>query len=610
MKKLLKWFGIVAGTLVALLIIGIVALPFIFPLEKIKEFAVAKISETIHREVKIEKVSFNIFTGIKLEKLSVSNRAGWAKQPFVSADSIDLHYAFWPLFSRQIIIKEIALVKPEILVEKRGSEFNFSDMLTPVKRTTPDETRLAPAQRPTKPPFDLFISSFTIKDGEITYNDRAAGTKNEVKNFNLGVSGFELALVKPINFKVSADIAYQGKIIPLSLSGQVALDMANEIVRIPTVALNIAGEKADLSARISDLKSGPAVDFKISSSKLTVDPLLALFAAPTTVEKPKAKPGEMTKTVNQLAASLPGKLRVKGGLNISNLTFQEFKVDEAQLDLNLVNKAAAINITLLKFYDGLLTGKLKADLKVPGLGYSGNLNLAGFDAHPFSNSVVNTFLTKMPDYKDLIDKVYGKLDLTVNLTGRGVEVPDIMANAVASGTFALRNGELKRLKTIESIADQLKSPALKQDLKVTELSSGFSFKNQILNLANLTLRDHDLAVFFSGGLDLAGLKYVAGNRLTLKGSPDLTKNLSREYNLLRDEKGWLEVTFELKGDLKKPIPMPILGKPIEAAVGKLKVKIDAAKVEIEQKAKAEIASKEAEAQKALEAEKSTPPGRG
>ena len=65
MKNLLKWAGIIVGILLLVLIIGTVALPIFLPLEKIKEFAVAKISETINREVKIEKVSFNLFSGIK-----------------------------------------------------------------------------------------------------------------------------------------------------------------------------------------------------------------------------------------------------------------------------------------------------------------------------------------------------------------------------------------------------------------------------------------------------------------------------------------------------------------------------------------------------------------
>jgi uncharacterized protein involved in outer membrane biogenesis len=581
MKKLLKWAGVTTVILFILLIVGIIALPLVFPLEKIKDFATAKLSETIHRDVKIEKVSFNLFSGIKLKGLTISQRAGQAKTPFIKADSINLRYAFWPLFTRQIIIQEIALVKPEILIEKTGGQFNFSDLTTMTKTTQPPK----PAA---KPPFDLFISSFTIKSGKIIYVDHNNKTTSEIKNFNFSLSGFALALVKPINLSASADLIYQGKTVPLSLAGQIAVDISNEIVKIPNLSFNLAGEKAALSATIANLRTGPEVKFNLSSTKLTIDPLLAIFASAGTTKQPKAQPGELTKMIAQLTAAISGKLQVNGEADLNNLTFQGFKVETINLSLKLANKVLTVDLNKVNFYHGLLTGNFNADLNALGLSYGGKLALTNFEAHPFANSVVETFLTKLTDYKELLNKVYGTIDLNLTLSGRGVEVSDIMANANASGSFSLKNGELKKLKIMESLAAQLKSPALKQDLQVSELSSNFTFRDQLITLAKLTLRDHDLNVFFAGGLDLKSQKYVAGNRLTLKGSPSLTKDLPKEYNLLRDNKGWLAVTFELKGSLKMPIPTPILDKPIEAAVGKLKIKVEAAKVEVQQKAQQAI----------------------
>ena len=117
----------------------------------------------------------------------------------------------------------------------------------------------------------------------------------------------------------------------------------------------------------------------------------------------------------------------------------------------------------------------------------------------------------------------------------------------------------------------------------------------VASVKGLDLRDNDLNIKFNGGLDLARQVFIAGNRLVLRASPDATKGLSREYNLLRDKDNWLELTLELKGSLKKPLPFPILDKPIDAAVGKVKLKIEAKKVEIENKAKEEAARIEAEA---------------
>lgn len=609
MKKAVKWMAIVAGAIFVLLVAAAVALPFIIPMEKIKDLATAQISQAIDREVKIEKVEFNIFSGIELKGLSISNRAGFAKEPFVSADAIALRYAFWPLFKRQVIIKEVRLVKPEILIEKsKAGIFNFSDMTQkkPARRQTPDVSPNATAQRKTD--FSMVIDTFSIRQGKITYTDYGTKTSSQLKDADLTVSGITLALIKPIGLDFSATAVYKEKDIPLSLGAKISLDLKNEKVSIPDLAVGVAGEKARISAAVSRFKTGPEIDFSITSGKLGVDPLLAVFTAGATAPKKKEKlpRGALTRTVDSLTASLPSTLKVKGDIDMSKVTFLNFEVDKAKLGLSLANKKFAANIQEIKFYDGTLSGKATVDLRTSGLGYSGEVDLAGFNAAPFTNAVVETFLTRLDNYKDLTDKVYGKLDVSLSVRGKGVEVQDIMANAVASGTLSLKNGEIKRLKTIDAIADKISTPALKQDIKISELSASFSMKNQVVDVKDMKLIDHDINILFKGGIDLGGLKFVSGNRLTLKGSPPVTQGLSREFDLLRDEKGWLEATFELRGALKKPVPVPILEKPVEKAVGKLKVKVEARKKELEaeaqQKAEAEKKRLEEEARKKLEEE--------
>ncbi|MDD5382291.1 MAG: AsmA family protein [Candidatus Margulisbacteria bacterium] len=600
MKKLLKWFGIIVGALLIILILGIIALPFVFPLEKIKDFAAAKIAETIRREVKIEKVSFDIFSGIKLKGLYVGNRAGFAKKPFIAADAIELRYAFWPLFSRQIIIKEIRLVKPEILVEKNArGEFNFSDLLQ--SSPNPKATTQKPAA---KPLFNLFITAFAIKDGKITYADQAARTTNEIRKLNVKVSGFELALIKPIDLKASAIVTYQGKEVPIALSGRIGVNLAREAITLSSLALSIAGESLNASATVSGWKRSPQIDFSVASGGINIDPLLALFAASAPTQQPKARPGELTKTINRAMASISRNLTVKGNVNLDNLSFQKFKADKIDLNLSLAGKRLQARIKEIKVYDGTLAGDLGADLNVPGLAYEvSNLRLTGFNAAPFSDAIVETFLTKMSDYKDLLKKVYGTLDISAALKGRGVEPQDIFANLSLDGSLTLKNGELKRLKTLAEIGKTIKSNTLQDNIKFGSLYTAFSLKDRVVTAKALKIAEPEFKVFFNGGADLKSLKWVAGNRLTLKLAPKLTQGLPKEFSLFKDPQGWFELTFELTGELKKPIPKPILEKPFEAAVGKLKVKIEAAKVEVEQKVKAEIATQEAAAKKALEKEK-------
>ncbi|HVN66972.1 MAG TPA: AsmA family protein, partial [Candidatus Sulfotelmatobacter sp.] len=358
MKSLFKWSAIAVCGLLAIIIVAGAALYFFLPLDKIKGFATTKLSETIHREVRIDKVSFNIFSGIKLQGLYVGNRTGFAKQPLISADAIELHYAFWPLFSRQLIIKEVSLVKPEILVEKNArGEYNFSDLLTTQPANNP--AAQPPNHQTTKPPFDLFVSSFSIKNAKLTYADHAAGTVNEVKDFNLKVGGFALALVKPIDLAASAVVTYQGKEIPLSLGGQVGVNLASENISLKNFSLSIAGESLALTASLSNWGKAPRLSAAISSRKFNLDPLLAIFAggaAKSPAAKPK--PGELTKTVNSLTAAIPRNVSATVSLDIADLTFQQFTVDKIDAVFRLANKDLLGELKEVRFYGGVLTGKL------------------------------------------------------------------------------------------------------------------------------------------------------------------------------------------------------------------------------------------------------------
>jgi len=593
MKKILKWSGIIAGVLVGLLIIGAVALPLLLPLEKIKNIATEQISKAISREVKIEKVSFNLFEGIKLNKLTVSNRPGYAKDDFISADSIVLRYAFWPIFKRQIIVKEISLVKPEILIEKAGSgKFNFSDMGQGSKQKS---GKAEQQKTEKKQDFSLIVDSFSIKDARITYIDHSAGTKSEIKNANLKIAGITLSMLRPIDFSFSATANYQGKDIPISLAGKADVNLLKEEVKLSAISLNLAGESAALSAFVSNWQSGPNINFSISSNKLTIDPLLAIFAAGAPKEKKKAVRGELTRSINKSMANLPYNLRVQGDIKINNLSFLNFGVDKVDAIISLSKKNLNAEIKEIKLYEGSLSGLATVNLAASGLSYNvKNLKLENFNAAPFSNDIVDGFLTKLEDSQDLKNKISGRLNATVSLAGSGVEAPDIMANLNASGSLTLKEGQLKRIKTLDAIADQIKAPALKRDINISLLTSNFKFSGQVLTLSELDLRSSRLGIKFNGGLDIGNLKYVVGNRLSLRADPSLIKDLPKEYELLKDKDGWLELTVELVGDLKKPFPRPILDKPIEAVVGKLKVKIDAKKVEIEQQVSKEVEAKKEE----------------
>jgi len=181
-------------------------------------------------------------------------------------------------------------------------------------------------------------------------------------------------------------------------------------------------------------------------------------------------------------------------------------------------------------------------------------------------------------------------------------MPEAFKNLKASGVLLLSNGRLKKLKSFESLADTINLNILRHDLLVSGLRAEVSMADRILEVKRLSIQDTDLQLAFKGSLDFNTMKYIEGNRLTLKFSPEASKELPREFSVLKDEKGFTEVDFELTGSLTKPIPLPRLEKPLKATIGKLKVKVEAKAVELESKAKEEASKQLEEERKILEEE--------
>jgi len=594
MKKILKWTAVALGGLILLIIIASVLLYLFLPLNAIKDFAAAKLSEQLQREVKIKGASFNLFTGIQLKGLTISNRKGFDDRLFISADAIELRYAFWPLFKGQIIIPQITLVKPEILIERsRRGDFNFSDLLGKAEAKAEKSKAEAPKKAE---PVNLIIDTFSLAKGRITYMDYSSGGKNELKDINLRISGITLSLLKPIEVKASAVGTYQNKDIPLAISGSLGIDPLKETMKIPNLSVSVAGET--LSAVIN-VEKGPNITASLSSGKLSLDPFLAIFAAaPPKKEKEKPVAGALTQTLKQAASALPPKLTLKGNVDFKNITLASLKIDALKMTLGLEKRIATLDIPEILAYKGKLA--LKGMVNLPLLTYNlGKLEVKGFNSAPFINDVIDSFLPQMLDMKN---KVEGKLDVSLSVKGSGVEMPQVFDNLEASGIILLADGRLKKLKSFAGIGEQYNLNILKQDMLVRGLRAELSLAKKALEVKKLTVQDTDLQVTFAGGLDFGKMQYVKGNRLTLKFSPAVTGTLPRELSVFKDDQGFASVDFELVGALTKPIPNLRLEKPLEVGVGKIKAKIEVKKVEIETKAQEELKKQEAETKRQLEEE--------
>lgn len=600
LKKALKWVGIVLGVLVIILIVAAIALPYFLPLDKIKDMAAQKASEAIHRQVKIGKVSFNIFKGIELKDLSVSNRPGFAKEPFLSAGSIELKYDLWKLLRGSVAIDKVVLVKPEILIEMRADgTSNYGDLVG-VKKPAAPKPAAKPAKK--KEAVSIMVSKFAIVNGKLTLNQ--AGKVSQLKDLNVNISGISLVTKRPIHIYVSVLGVYEGKPVPISISGDVMLDLNKSSAKVIGLDITAAGEKLSLNADVKNFDKAPNVKLNISSRKIDTDKFLAIVSGAGT-KKPKAKPapyGQLTANINRSIKSVPSNLMLDATVDLNNILFKEMKLDSLALKGTMSNKVLNIVIQELKAYKGTVKGNAVIDLKVSGIKYSiSGLNGKGFDASPASNDVIGSFLTKLPDYNELKNKLHGTLGFDAALTGQGIETSDIIANAKGKGSFLLANGKVSKLKTLAAVGEKIGLKTLQEDIDIKEFKSNFSIANKVVTLSKLDLNNGDagdIKLSFNGSANIVSLEFIKGNTLSLKLNPKTTK-LAADYDAFKDKNGWYSLDFEMVGSLKRPIPIPRFEKAVQQIMDTKKKEaeqaaqkeLDKAKKDAEEKAKQQLEEK-------------------
>jgi uncharacterized protein involved in outer membrane biogenesis len=603
-KKSVKLIGIVVVGLIFIILIAAIVVPIFLPLDKIKDMAAESASSAIHRQVKIGKVSFNIFKGIELRDLSISNRPGFSSEPFVSAGLIELKYDLFALLRGKIAVDKIVLVKPEILIESRNGVSNYSDMVGIKKPVPAKVVKEEPKAGKKKVSVTIMVSKFQIKNAKLTmanYTDE--GKKiTQLKDLNVNVTNITLNTKKPINLSIGVTGVYEGKEVPISVDGNIWLNIDKSQVKISDLLISAAGEKLTLNADIANFDKAPNIKLDVSSQRLDVDKFLAIVSGSGS-KKPKAKAaplpyGTQTRNINRSLKSIPSNIRVAANISLNNILFKEMKLDSIKTAITLANKVVDINVLGLNAYKGKITGKVNADLNVSGIAYSvDNLSGRGFNANPASNDFVESFLTKLPDYKDLKGKLDGELSFKLNLTGRGVETQDIIANANGNGSFLLANGRLGKLNSLSSIGSKIGLKMFDNDMELKEFKANFAVARKIVTITDLALNNGDsgdIKVGFKGSANISSLEFIRGNRLSLKLNPKSTQ-LADEYEPFKDENGWYSLEFEMTGSLKKPIPIPQLGKPVQQM-------IDNKKKEAEKAVQKAIDSKKKEAQDAAQKE--------
>ena len=127
MKKYLKIFGII----VVLLILIVIALPFVINVNKFKPTLESDLTTALGRKVQIGDIQLSILAGgVKVSDVSIADDPAFSQSPFLQAKEVTAGVALLPLiFSGNLAVSSFTVTDPQVsLLHSASGKWNFSTL--------------------------------------------------------------------------------------------------------------------------------------------------------------------------------------------------------------------------------------------------------------------------------------------------------------------------------------------------------------------------------------------------------------------------------------------------------------------------------------------------
>ncbi len=186
--RIFRIVGIVAGTLIALIVVGIVAL-FLFvdpnsyrgDIEKAAREHSTRVL-TIHGKLELKVFPW---LALSVHDVELSNRPGFGAQPFLTVQNASIGVKLLPLLSKRLEVSRVHLEGANINLVSRGGQNNWQDL--------GEESKAAP-QKPSRdsgPGAAVSIEGVDVSKTSVVYNDELKKSTTELGNLELHTGRLE-----------------------------------------------------------------------------------------------------------------------------------------------------------------------------------------------------------------------------------------------------------------------------------------------------------------------------------------------------------------------------------------------------------------------------------
>lgn len=230
MKRVLR----LAAIVVVVLLMAVVALPFLIDANRFRPMLESELTKTLGRETKVGDLKLAVFSGgVTADDLSVADDPAYSHNPFLHTKAVTLGVDLAPLvFSRELHVRQLTLDQPQIeLLQSAAGDWNFSSLGG--KRAAASQPSAAGGAG-----LDLSVKLVKITNGRLSFAQQGGSSRARVlENVNVEVQDFSASTAFP--FSLAAKLAGGGD---LHLDGTAGPINPNDAAQTPAkVKVKLAG---------------------------------------------------------------------------------------------------------------------------------------------------------------------------------------------------------------------------------------------------------------------------------------------------------------------------------------------------------------------------------
>ncbi len=195
MSRTLRLILIVVG----LLIVVVIAAPFLIPVNQFRPTIEEKASAALGRKVDVGNLSLSLFSGsLAADNLSIADDPKFNKSPFLTAKSIKVGVELMPLIlSKELNITGITIDNPEVtLIRSSGGEWNYSSFGASAAKSHGKQE--PPSGKSSSSANEFSVQKLALNNGRINIGSTSSPKRSTYDKVDLTASDVSLTTKFPV----------------------------------------------------------------------------------------------------------------------------------------------------------------------------------------------------------------------------------------------------------------------------------------------------------------------------------------------------------------------------------------------------------------------------